>query len=233
MKLPCTLLRRPLILTPLLSLPEMTLRSANVAPPIVLSSEERIGEKRIKTPSRELPRSTLPVTSVPMKLPTTRFSPPVISTPFLPLPEMTLRAPAVVPPIVLPPDRLMRTPSPELLGVAVPAALVPMKLPSIIERPQLEPIAVEAIDHQPPHRTTPGGDSQPVCINPCTASAQLDKRGTDEARLGGAIDRDRVSDIRQGPESGDTYVDRLHSRSDAKINGVQKARVGVGSIDRL
>src|SRR4051812_38042268 len=54
-------------------------------------------------------------------------------TPSQPLPEMTLRAPALVPPMVLFVEPYsIATPSDPLGTAAVPAAFVPMRLPSTV-----------------------------------------------------------------------------------------------------
>jgi len=77
-------------------LPEMTLRAAAAAPPMVLLE----APAAMRTPSLLFPRSAVPLTSVPMKLPSTSVEAALAEamwTPKLSLPEMTLPAPAAVP----------------------------------------------------------------------------------------------------------------------------------------
>ncbi len=79
-------------------LPDITLRSRELSPPIVLLLE--FVDNSI--PSSELPRSDAPSALVPIKLPdTTLLSELSRETPSFPLPDTTLRASAVFPPIVL------------------------------------------------------------------------------------------------------------------------------------
>ena len=126
MKLPATRLpvALPWMNTPSWALPEMTLRSPAVVPPIVL-----FDASMISTPSYAFPRAFVPVTLVPMKLPATRLpvALPWMNTPSWSLPEMTLRSPAVVPPIVLF-DALsaISTPERELPRGMVPVTSLPM-----------------------------------------------------------------------------------------------------------
>src|SRR5262249_22285433 len=87
----------------------------------------------IRTPAPVLPRPVAPDELVPMKFPCTRLPCvllPVRTTPFRLL-AMTLPAPLAVPPMVLPAEFETSTPAPELPRPVAPAALVPMKFPSI------------------------------------------------------------------------------------------------------
>ena len=133
----------PAMATPAARLPEMTLRSEETLPPIVLSFALPV----MLTPSPPLASAALPAAFVPIKLPSTTFrvaaaAPPglVISTPSVVLPEMTLRATAIVPPIVLAVAPEIDTPIP-LARASVPAALVPISFPSTITPEVFSPLS--------------------------------------------------------------------------------------------
>jgi hypothetical protein len=88
MKLPCSrfpVAPLPWMRTPAEPLPEMTLRSATVAPPIVL-----LAFPSMSTPSPTFGDSTVPVASSPMKLPLITVPPPLIWIP-LPLNRLMTR----------------------------------------------------------------------------------------------------------------------------------------------
>ena len=98
-----------------------------------------------RTPVSPLPIGWFPLPSVPIALARTAFAlARTIHTPLCVLPEITFPAPAGVPPTVLP-EVLKKIPTPSPLArAAVPAAVVPMKLPwmtlpsvprSVITRP--------------------------------------------------------------------------------------------------
>ena len=132
-KLPCTLFSKPLPREIPRLLAAIMLRAASVSPPMELAMPS------FSTPTPVFPRERVPVTSVPMKFPCTPLSvPPTIETPTPIFPEIRLRASGVVPPIVLfekvPQKPRMTPPFPEAPfgNTAVPAALVPMKFPSIV-----------------------------------------------------------------------------------------------------
>ena len=115
--------------TPLPAFPEMTLRSAVEAPPMVLLLAFWI---RMPSP---LPTPAVPAALVPMKLPRIwlpeagMFADWRMSTPLATFPEMTLRPAAEASPMVLSLAFSIPMPSP-LPSPAVPAALVPIRLPS-------------------------------------------------------------------------------------------------------
>src|SRR5436305_2002132 len=96
------------------------------------------------------PSAAVPRALVPIRLPATTFvlvPAPVICTPSWALPLMTFREPGVVPPTVLlaaPPE--MRTPEPVLDSGAVPAAVVPTRLPATV----LRVVQLPAIDTPSP-----------------------------------------------------------------------------------
>ena len=129
MRLPVEVL--VLTMTPSPPLPEMTLPSPAPVPPTQLL----MAPLKMATPWLVLPRSTVPVTSRPMMLPRITFPlvpAPKICTPSTVLAEMTLRSAAVAPPMTLLVDEpVMYTPT-WLPSAAVPAVLVPRKLPATV-----------------------------------------------------------------------------------------------------
>ena len=105
-----------------------------VRPPITLL-DALTSIPALREPGVPLANAAVPLMSVPTKLPCTRFPVallPLISTPRNALPEIMLRATGVVPPIVLllPPE--MATPPWVFAIAALPAELVPMRLPCTV-----------------------------------------------------------------------------------------------------
>ncbi len=121
----------PVMTMPLDTLPEITFPEPGATPPMTLP----LAPLRRTTPTALLGSAAVPETSTPIKFPCTRF--PLVedwlmTTPLPVFPEMTFPAPALVPPIVLldAPDSIS---IPAALGTAaVPAALVPIKLPCTV-----------------------------------------------------------------------------------------------------